>query len=266
MGKPAPAAPPAPDYKSAAQATAADNLAAARSATTANRVNSYTPYGSLTYSQDPNNPDKWSQNVNLNQTGQQLLDQQNETSIGLGNLQNDATQRVATSVNGAIPGAYNPNQATNNASDLINARLAPQQHRDQAALDAQLANQGITPGSEAYKNAQDELGRTQNDAKQQAQLQGITLGQNQQAQQYSQEMTNRNLPLNELNSIRTGSQVTNPTFQNAPQQQTTAGADYMGAATGQNQYNMGLYNSQVGQGNSNLQLLGTLAGAGATAY
>ena len=48
---PAPSAPAAPDYRSAAVETAAGNLEAARAATAANRVNQFTPYGSLVYSQ-----------------------------------------------------------------------------------------------------------------------------------------------------------------------------------------------------------------------
>lgn len=48
-------APPAPDYASAAQATAQGNLEATRAATKANRINQYTPYGTLTYSQTPSN-------------------------------------------------------------------------------------------------------------------------------------------------------------------------------------------------------------------
>lgn len=263
MGKSA-SAPPAPDYTGAAKATAASNLDAARYTTEANRVNTYTPYGSLIYSHDPRT-DKWSQTVDLSPDQQKLLDQQNQTSLNLGNLQNDATQRVANSVNAPLPSAYDPNQATNNAADLINARLLPQQQRDQAALESNLANQGITPGSQAYETAKDEQNRSQNDARQQAQLQGITLGQNQQAQQYSQAMANRNVPLNELSAIRTGSQVTNPTFQQAPMQQQTAGADYMAAANGQNQYNMGLYNGNIAQNNAKLQFLGQLAGAGGAA-
>ena len=50
--------PPAPDYTAAANATAAGNLANARYTTAANRVNQYTPYGSLTYSQGPSNIDQ----------------------------------------------------------------------------------------------------------------------------------------------------------------------------------------------------------------
>lgn len=48
-----PSPPPAPDYTAAANATAAGNLEAARAATQANRINQYTPYGSLTYTQKP---------------------------------------------------------------------------------------------------------------------------------------------------------------------------------------------------------------------
>jgi hypothetical protein len=259
MGKSS--APPAPDYTGAAQATASGNLQAAQQATEANRVNTYTPYGSLTYSQDASNPNKWSSNVNLSDTGKQLLDQQNKTSLGLGNLQDAATARVGASLGSPMPSAYDPTKATNNAADLINARLLPQQQRDHADLDTQLANQGIMPGSEAYQRAQDQLGRTQNDARSQAQLQGITLGQSQQGQQYAQETANRNIPMNELNAIRTGAQVTNPTFQNAPQQATTSGPDMLGAAGMQNQYNMGLYGSQVGQQNALLGTAGQLGSA-----
>lgn len=257
-----PSAPPPPDYTGAAQATAAGNLKAAQQATEANRVNTYTPYGNLTYAKDPNDPNQWSSTVSLSPSGQSLLDQQNKTSAGLGNLQDAATARVGATMGSAAPAAYDPTQATNNAADLINARLLPQQKIDSAALDTQLANQGIMPGSEAYTNAQAAMGRTQNDAKQQAQLQGITLGQSQQGQQYTQQVANRNMPMNELNALRTGSQVTNPTFQQAPQQATTSGPDMMAAANGQNQYNMGLYNSGVGSSNS---MLGSLASLGGSA-
>lgn len=319
-----PSTPPAPDYTGAAQATAAGNLAAAQQATAANRVDTYTPYGNLTYSQDANDPNKWSSNVSLSGSGQALLDQQNKTSAGLGSLQDAATARVGNTLNSAMPSTYNangvnapstynpnssqlgtaydPTAATNSATDLINARLLPQQQRDTADLNTQLANQGIMPGSEAYDRAQDQNARTQTDAKQQAALQGITLGQSQQAQtfgqqssnaqqqqamqgqaytqqannntmsaaqqaqQYSQDSTNRNMPMNELNALRTGSQVTNPTFQQAPQQATTAGADLSGAASQQNQYNMGLYNSQVAQNNSNTGAVVGLASAAAVAF
>ncbi len=55
-------------------------------------------------------------------------------------------------------------------------------------------------------------------------------------------MANRDL--NQLNALRTGSQVSNPTFGSYAQQQTTQGPDMLSAA------NMG-YNAQVAQTNAN---------------
>lgn len=45
--------PPAPDYSAAARETAAGNKEAAQFAVNANRINQFTPYGSLTYSRTP---------------------------------------------------------------------------------------------------------------------------------------------------------------------------------------------------------------------
>lgn len=45
--------PPPPDYSAAARETAAGNLEATRAATRANRVNQYTPWGELTWTQRP---------------------------------------------------------------------------------------------------------------------------------------------------------------------------------------------------------------------
>ena len=87
--KDSPSPPPAPDYAAAAQATAAGNRDAAIATTEANRVNQYTPYGSLTYQQtgksESGNP-LWSATQTLAPAQQQLLDRQNQTSLGLSEL------------------------------------------------------------------------------------------------------------------------------------------------------------------------------------
>ena len=85
----------------------------------------------------------------------------------------------------------------------------------------------------------------------QAALNGIKVGQDAQNQQFGLLSALQNQPLNMLNAVRTGSQVTNPSFVNSAQQATTIGADYLGAAQGQNQYNMGLYNSETARNNAN---------------
>lgn len=63
MGKSS--APPAPDYASAAKETAKGDKAAAEYQTFANRINQYTPYGSLTYDYSPQyNEDAYQKAVN----------------------------------------------------------------------------------------------------------------------------------------------------------------------------------------------------------
>jgi hypothetical protein len=254
MGKQS--APATPDYAGAAKETAAGNLDNARLTTKANRVNYYTPDGNLTYKQDPNDQDLWSANVTLSPEQQALYNQQNKTSQGLANLQDSATTRVGNTLGQAIPGAYDPSKVTNDAQKQIMARLQPQMDRAAASLDTQLANQGLTIGSDAWKAAKEAQGQQFNDASSQAALQGINLGMAQQGQTYQQALTNRNVPINELNAIRTGSQVTNPTFGNSAQQQYTGGADMLGATSN-------AYNAALGATNANNASAGGLFGGAA---
>lgn len=277
----APSPPPAPNYTAAAQATAAGNLDAARAAASANRVNQVTPYGTLNYTQTPvpGNPDAgWTATTTLAPDQQKLLDIQNQTSLGLGSLANQGTSYVQNTlnkpfdwqgINANTPGGQSGQAGWDNAYNSIVNRAQPQFQADQSRLENQLANQGITKGSEAYTNAQRGQDQKYNDfllgAQNQAtgqQQQQFNMGQQARQQAIQEQTFARNEPLNMLNAVRTGSQVTNPTFGGVPQQGQTAGPDLMGAANSQNQYNMGLYNSQVGSQNS---LMSGLFGLGSAA-
>jgi hypothetical protein len=253
--KSAPDAPPAPNYVGAAQATSQGNLDAARAAASANRVDQITPYGNLTYSQNPGaGPDGgWQATTTLAPAQQTLLSQQNQTSIGLGNLEQQGLGYVANAVNNTPTMASLPANMVNpgqTGQDAIMARLQPQIDQSNKALQTQLANQGIAQGSEAYGNAMRVQQQGVNDQYQQAALAGIGVGQNAQNQQLQLQTALQNQPVNMLNAVRTGSQVTNPTFNSVPQQATTSGADLLGATTAQGNYNQGLYGSQVAQTNS----------------
>lgn len=84
--------------------------------------------------------------------------------------------------------------------------------------------------------------------------------QNQARQQQMQEQAYlRNLPLNELNALRTGNQVGMPQFGGFSQQATTGGADYTGAA--QNQYQANLASSNAGAAGQS-GMMGGLMGIG----
>lgn len=232
MGKSS--APPPPDYAGAAQQTAAGNLAAAQQATEANRVNTNTPYGSLKYTQDAANPNRWTADVTLSPEQQKLLNQQNQTSLGLAGLQNSATGRVADAMakpfdTSSLPSA--PVNAGQTAQQAIMARLQPQFDRSEEQLRSRLANQGIMQGSDAYNAEVGNFNQGKNDAYSQAALQGINLDTSARQNAIQEQSYLRSLPLNELNALRTGAQVQNPTFQNAPQQQTTAGANLLDATS-----------------------------------
>lgn len=270
--KSAPDPPPAPDYVGAAQQTAAGNLEAARAAADANRINQITPYGTKTYTHDPNaaTPDQgWTETTALSPQQQQLLNIQNATSLGLGDLAGNGLNFVGNALANPITMASLPKSMVNagqTGQDALMARFQPMIDQQHAALQTQLANQGIQPGSEAYTNAMRAQNQSENDLRMQAALNGIGVGENAQNQQMQLQTALQNEPLNILNAVRTGSQVTNPTFGAVPQQQTTAGPDMLGAVSAQNQYNMGLYNSQVAQANSANGGLFSLAGALGSAF
>ena len=268
---PAPSAPAAPDYASAAKETAQGNIDAARVATAANRVNQITPYGNLDYSitgSDPYGNPTWTAKTSLSDVGQQLLNNQNQASLGLGGTINSALNRVQDTMGQG----FNPNlpqvgiNAGENYQDAYMRRLQPQIGQQRELLNNQLANQGIPVGSEAWNRAQMNQGQKENDLLAAATTQGFGVGAQANQQAYNQAMTNYNLPLNTLSSLRTGAQVQNPTFVNSANQATTAGPDLLGAAGMQYNAALGASNaSNAAQANLNSGLMG-LGGAGIMAF
>jgi len=106
----------APDPAATAQAQGTANIEAARATTAMNRANQFTPWGSQTWSQDPNNPDAWASTVSLSPEQQALMDQQNRISTGLGGVQEAALGRVQNLMGqgidyGALPGALSFDEA-----------------------------------------------------------------------------------------------------------------------------------------------------------
>lgn len=112
--------------------------------------------------------------------------------------------------------------AYNNATRYLDPQIAQQQ----AALEARLAEQGFVPGTPGYKQAmgnfQDTNQRAYAAARDTATLQGFSQGNNQfnqslsnanlnnsaSREQLAQLLAERNQPLNELNALKTGQQLT----------------------------------------------------------
>jgi hypothetical protein len=233
-----PDVPATPDYTGAAQATASGNLDAARAAVAANRVNQVTPYGTLKYSitgQDPYGNPTWTSTSQLSPDQQALYDYDIASSKGLGQLQNKGLNYVSNMLDKPFDTSGLPQTGINageQMSESIMRRLQPNILMEQKRFDAQMANQGIPLGSEAYQNAKRNFDERQNDKLTSAIIQGTNTGMQARGQGFSELAYRRNEPINTLNAVRSGSQVTNPNsfFINAPQQSTTAGADYLGAA------------------------------------
>jgi hypothetical protein len=268
---PAPSAPAAPDYRGAAQETAQSNLDMARVATAANRVNQVTPYGNLDYTQsgtDPYGNPTWTATTSLSDVGQQLLNNQNQTSLGLGSTINSALGRVQDTMGQA----FNPNLPSTGMNpgqsyqDAYMQRLAPQLEQSRESTTAALANQGVVPGTQAYENAMRQQAMRENDLLLGATTQGFGVGSQANQQAFNQEMTKYNMPLNTLSALRSGSQVQNPTFVNSAQQATTGGADILGATQMGYNAQMGDFNAkQAAQQNLNSGLMG-LGGAAMMAF
>jgi len=246
---PAPSAPAPPDYAGAAQQTAQGNIEAARVATAANRVNQVTPYGNLSYAvtgADPYGNPTWTATQTLSPAQQQLLDYQNQTSLGLGRLAGQGLGYVENMLNtpfdvSRLPSTgFNPSQTYQEA---YMQRLAPQLQQGREQLQQQLANKGIDIGSEAYDRAMMQQAQRENDLLAAATTQGFGVGQQARQSALQEQAYLRNEPLNTLSAVRTGAQVQGPQFVNSAQQATTAGPDILSAAQ------MG-YNAQMGDFNA----------------
>jgi len=266
MGKQA-SAPPPPDYAGAAKETAAGNLDAARANIAANRVNQYTPYGSLEYNmsgEDKYGNPMWSATQSLAPEQQKLLDYQNQASLGLGQLAGKGLGYVSNMLDtpfdtSKLPTTgFNPSQSY---QDAYMQRLQPQIQQGREALNTQLANSGIPVGSEAYKRAMQSQSQRENDLLLGATTQGFGVGQQARQQGLQEQAYLRNEPLNTLNAVRTGSQVQGPTFVNPAQQANTAGADILGATQMGYNAQMGAANAQNAANNAMTSGLFSLGGA-----
>lgn len=264
--------PPAPDYAGAANATAAGSLEAARLAARANRVDQNTPYGTSTYTDLGN--DRWRQDVQLAPEQQQMLDQQNQISIGLGDTMNQGLGYVQNMLDSPLDtsGFTSVDPASVAGREQVTAtlleRMQPSMDRSRQQKENALMIQGHNRGGEAWNATQDDLSRAENDQRMAAVLAGggeqsrlIGLQDAQRRNQLAETQTLRNEPLATLNAVRTGAMPTNPQFTNVPQQQTTQGPNLLGAAQSQYGAQMNNYNANQAQNAAMMQGLFSLGGA-----
>lgn len=220
----APSPPATPDYAGAAAAQGAANLDAARATAKLSNPNIINPYGTQTVTyNDPNDPDLGTVTQTFSPE-QQVLYEKNTQAKG---LLSDLGIQGANALQGVVgqnldmsglPSA--PGSADATRQGVINAMMSRVDEdtantRDQANSD--LIAAGIRPGTKAYSDRMAQIDRGYNDARQQAILAGGSeasrdYGMDMQSriQAIAEILTQRQTPLNEINALMSGSQVSNP--------------------------------------------------------
>ncbi|MCK9622150.1 MAG: hypothetical protein M0R47_16640 [Methylobacter sp.] len=270
-------APPAPDYVGAANAQGAANLEAAKATGRINNPNVNNPYGTQRVTWDGDTP---TITQALTPEQQAILSRETQAKTSLGDAGVNIANQVRTSAGNPLdfsklPGA--PQSAGQRRDDVVKAmmsRIDTDTAGQRDAKNSELIAAGIRPGTRAYDSAMTQIDRQYNDARSNAILAG---GQeatrdfgmdNQSRQQAIAEMlTQRQTPLNEINAIMSGAQVSNPFASGLGYQggMNVGAAPIAGAISNQGQAQQNIYNQQQAQQNGNIQagagLIGSLGGA-----
>ena len=283
--------PPSPDYTGAAVAQGAANLEAARATAKLSNPNTYTPYGTQTVTYEGDVP---TVTQTLTPTAQKTLEAQQGVQYSLANLgqqgANTASNVLDKPFNFGGPAVQTSLDTSNVAKMPVNAgmtgqeaimqRLEPSLAKQRVSTETNLINQGLRPGTEAYNNAIQLLGQQENDARTQAVLGGLNLdiganaqgfnqavqsgqfGNTAQQQALAEAIQQRQMPLNEITALMSGSQIQNPQF-GAYSGATVQAAPMFEATKAQGLFDMNAYNTQVAQQNATTQGMFALGGAAA---
>lgn len=259
MGKKQPSA---PDPAQTAAAQGAWNSFTAQQQQQMNMIGQNSPWGSLDYQQtgstwitDPNGKrvevPTYTANTTLSPEQQAIFDSSQAAQGNLANIAKDQSAWLGDYL--SSPFEFNNQDAENWAWDLASGRILPQQEQNRKDLENRLINQGLRPGTAGYNTAMQQLTNANTDQLNQLALTG-------RSQAFSEQLAQRNQPLNEIIGLMSGTQVQSPnsTFAQTPQSQV-AGVDYSGLV----QQN---YQNQMNQYNSSMGALGGLFGAGMSLF
>lgn len=254
MGKSAGSPPPAPDPAQTAAAQARLNRDSAVTQFGLNATNQVTPFGNLTFDQigtwEDGTP-RFQATTAFSPTQQRLFDTGQAASQQFA----DIGTRQLGQVDQALSTPLDLNNEATEARlmELGSRRLNPQFAQRRAAMETQLVNQGIAPGSEAYNRAMTQLGEQENDAFSQLLLSG-------RGQAVQEALTQRSQPINEISALLSGAQVSQPQFGGTPQV-GVAPADITGPTMAQYQGQLAAWQQQQQSRNAATGALFGLGGA-----
>jgi hypothetical protein len=207
-----------------------------------------TPYGSQSYVTDPNSPSGYQMVTSLSPEQQRLYDQQTQNQGYLGWVAGEQIDNVADAL--AQPVDLSNEAVESRLMQLGSARLDPMFAERRAALETELINRGIRPGTPAYATMVRQFDEGRNDAYNQLVLTG-------RGQSVSEILAARDQPLKELTMLLGASGTTNPTFGATPSPTVAAPGVAPVDYTGLVQSN---YATQAAQSNA---MLGGLSGIAA---
>lgn len=205
-----PAPPTPPDPVATANAQAAANTKAATTQQELNMVNQVTPYGNLNYKQTgtlADNTPQFTATTTLSPAEQSNLDQQHQFDQLVNQLGINQTQKLTGLLDKPVD--LNNEATESRLFQLGRSRLDPMFAQNRDALQTQLINRGINPGTEAYDRELTRQGQQENDAYNQLLLSG-------RGQAVQEALTERNAPINEITALMSGGQVTQPNFVGTP--------------------------------------------------
>lgn len=245
--------PPPPNPQTVANAQTQSNKETAVANAYLNRVDQTTPFGQSTYTVTGKNPDgtpKFSQSTTFSQPVQGLFDSGIAMSTGLANTGVSQLQQLQQQY--AKPFSLDT-AAEDRIVELQRKRLDPAMAQRETALRTRLTNQGIMEGTEAWDRALKREGEISNDAYNQMYLNARNQGVN-------EAITQRTLPLQEFNAIRTGVSPNLPTFASVPQTQQSP-TNVAGIYSDNYNQQLGAYNAENASNNA---FMGGLFGLGGT--
>jgi hypothetical protein len=237
--------PPAPldVAKTATQAHAA-NIKTADAGASYNRVNQTDALGnSLNYTRTGTNPDgtpMYSAQQQLGATGQQYAQ-------GLSGLGQQYMQKAGQ-------GIENSSDALNRAYGMATSFSAPRMERERAQMENRLANQGLDPSSEAYKNRMMDVSEQQSNAQN-------TLAAQLQGQMFNQGLQGRQQSMSELNpGMQFCNMALGGNYVNAPNV-NVGGVDVAGLAQSSKADEYKNYKAQMDQKNAMMGGLASIGGS-----
>lgn len=271
-------APPAPDYAGAAVAQGAANKEAAISSSLLNNPNVVNPYGTQTWTGgEGGGRPTLTQKLSPSQLA--LYDQEVRTQGLLGDLGETGATALKGVVGKALdfsgaPAAPSAGGARQDAYDAIMSRVNEETTSAKDKQNSTLIAAGIRPGTKAYQDAMFAIDRGANDARQQAITaagaegqRDFNMGTQSRKDSIAEILAQRQTPLNEINALMSGSQVSNPfAMPGASQNSNVQPAPIYNAALQKGQYDTDAYNARQSGNNSMMSGLFSLGAAGLKAW